>query len=83
MAKRIAKNGGEVSGGKTQHDFSFLPSVDSLAPFADAPAEEKLKWLEDANNFVAAIRDRGHVCPQADSVRDLKRYRSKKTGGEP
>ena len=32
--------------------FVFRPSTDTLNAFKDASAEDKLNWLEEANQFV-------------------------------
>jgi hypothetical protein len=32
--------------------FAFRPSTETLKLFKDASAEEKLNWLEEANQFV-------------------------------
>jgi hypothetical protein len=35
-----------------EKSFVFLPSTDTLMAFKDASAEDKLNWLEEANQFV-------------------------------
>jgi hypothetical protein len=35
-----------------ERPFVFRPSPDTLMAFKDASAEDKLNWLEEANQFV-------------------------------
>lgn len=39
---------------ETENSFAFRVSKEKIKEFAKLSAEEKLNWLEDANNFVAA-----------------------------
>lgn len=39
---------------ETGNSFAFRVSKEKIKEFAKLSAEEKLNWLEDANNFVVA-----------------------------
>ncbi len=39
---------------ETGNSFAFRVSKEKIKEFSKLSAEEKLNWLEDANNFVAA-----------------------------